>query len=159
MDLSEYVYTGGMTAEEVADRLREETAGVLALADGGRAYAVPVSFAWDEPGERLLFRLGDDGDSRKLSVLEATTEASFLLYGVESATDSWSILVTGPVAEVTDLPEGAGEDATGEDDRIDEAWLNEQFGPIRLFDEDVGELEPRLFAMPIEALAGRRTLW
>jgi hypothetical protein len=186
MENVEYVYTGGMTEREVSERLREETTGVLALADEGRAYALPVGFAWDEADGRLLFRLGDDGRARKIGVAATTTEATFLLYDAPSATESWSVVVTGPIGELSpadlaELPTGRPGAGDGDEDRdgdgdgdtgggtgdagdgsggdVDETWVNERFGPLRLFDEEVTDVDVRLYALSIEEVIGRRTLW
>jgi hypothetical protein len=198
MENVEYVYTGGMTEREVSERLREETTGVLALADEGRAYALPVGFAWDEAGGRLLFRLGDDGRARKIGVAATTTEATFLLYDAPSPTESWSVVVTGPIAElspadVAELPTarpeadaddggdgdgrsdaddggdgdgrsdaddgGKGDAGDGSGRDVDESWINERFGPLRLFDEEVDDVDVRLYALSMEEVIGRRTLW
>ncbi|SFR63242.1 pyridoxamine 5'-phosphate oxidase family protein [Halogeometricum limi] len=141
----EYVYTLGMDEDEVDERLREEAAGVLSLADGGTAYAVPVSHYYD--GESLFFRFGDDDHSEKLAFAESTTEASFVVFGVEDRGVSWSIVATGTLREFPDY----------EREDYDAAELNDRFGPIRVFDETVEDVEIRLFELQIATLTGRKT--
>ncbi|MDS0300861.1 pyridoxamine 5'-phosphate oxidase family protein [Halogeometricum sp. S1BR25-6] len=146
MDRIEYVYTFGMSDDEVDERLRSESAGVLSLADDGAAYGIPVSHYYD--GDSLLFRLSDDDDdSRKLDVAEATTEASFVLFDADGPDLSWSVVVTGSLRRLSE-EEQAAYDATE---------LNERFGPLRVFDENVDEIDLVLYEMEISSLLGRRT--
>ncbi|SFR69718.1 hypothetical protein SAMN04487947_3669 [Halogeometricum rufum] len=144
MDHIQFVYTFGMEESEVEERLRSEVAGVLSLADDGTAYGVPVHHYYD--GESLYFRLGDDDHSKKLSFVETTTEASFVLFGVEEP-ESWSVLVAGTLRRLT------GE----EREAFDAAEINEDFGPFRVFDEAVDEVELELFEMEISSVTGRQT--
>jgi hypothetical protein len=140
----EFVYTVGMSEEDVERHLSEAETGVLSLADESRAYAVPVHCQYRHDGGTLLFRLTDDDDSEKLAFLDATTEACFVLYEGTNG-DSWSVLVRGPVSAVDDH------------DQYDEAAINERFGPARIFDEDVGDTEVRLFELDATSVTGRRT--
>jgi hypothetical protein len=142
MDHISYVETLGMSERELADHLHGVEAGVLALADGGDAYAVPVSFRYDEG--RFLLRLTDDGDSEKVAFVRATDSATFVAFGADG-TDSWSVLARGPLVEPDD-----GEVA---------ALLAEpdSFGPVRVFDEAVSDVEVRVFELLAESVTGRRT--
>jgi hypothetical protein len=142
MEHIEYVYTVGMSEEAVERHLSGAETGVLSLADGSRAYAVPVHCAYDEGV--VVFRLTDDDDSEKLAFLDATTEACFVLYDATDG-ESWSVLVRGPVSRVDDP------------DRHDAAAINERFGPARLFDEDVGDTEVHLFELDVQSVTGRKT--
>lgn len=141
----QYADTRGLSDREVAELLDDHRVGVLGLADGGRAYTVPVEYHFD--GERLWLRLSDDGRSRKLAYLERTTEPQFLVYGHGGPYDSWSVLVTGALREVD--PEAAG---------IDAATVNDWFGPLRVFDEVVQDLEIRLFEFVVDSMVGRATI-
>lgn len=144
MDHIQFVYTYGMDESEVEDRLRSEVAGVLSLANDGAAYGVPVHHHYD--GESLYFRLGDDDHSKKLSFVETTTEASFVLFGVDEP-ESWSVLVTGTLEELSEA----------EREAFDAATINDQFGPFRVFDEAIEDVELAMFEMKIETVTGRRT--
>ena len=137
-----YVETVGMTESELEDHLRGVETGVLALADDGDAYAVPVSFRYD--GGRLLLRLTDDGDSEKLAFARATEHATFVAFG-QDGTDSWSVLARGPLVELED-EETAGllEDPGA-------------FGAVRVFDEAPSEVAVRVFELAAASLTGRRT--
>jgi hypothetical protein len=142
MEHISYVETIGMNERELEEHLGGTNAGVLALADGGEAYAVPISFRYE--GGRFLLRLTDDGDSEKLAFARATESATFVAFG-QDGNDSWSVLARGPLVEV------------GEVER--EALLADldTFGPARLFDETVTEVEVRVFELEVESLTGRRT--
>ena len=136
----EYVYTIGMTETEIQRRLRDERIGVLSLANGNDAYALPLGFHYEDGS--LLFRLGDTVESQKMAYVDTTNEACFLLYGVSSPENSWSIVASGQLDEV-DAPEIAS--------------IRRRFGPLRVFDEVVEDMALRFFELDIETIAGRRT--
>lgn len=147
MEHVEFVYTIGMTEAELGEYLTGSRAGVLSLADGDRAYGVPVSHYFD--GSSLFFRLSDDDDdSRKLDFVEATEEATFVCFGVEGPGESWSVLAAGPLRELD----------AAEREAFDPATLNRAFGDLRVFDETTQDLELRLFELDVERLTGRRTV-
>ncbi|WP_255151412.1 pyridoxamine 5'-phosphate oxidase family protein [Halorarius halobius] len=141
----QYADTRGLSDREVGDLLAAHHVGVLALADDGSAYAVPVDYHYD--GESLILRLSDDGESRKLAYVEATTDPQFLVYGHGGDYESWSVLVRGEIEELDPDAEG-----------IDAATVNDWFGPVRVFDETVPDLELRLFRLVPESMVGRATL-
>lgn len=141
MEHVEYVTTVGMDDETVDDYLRRGNHGVLALADGDDAYAVPLSYHYD--GTRFLLRVSSHGDeSRKRHYLDTTDTATFVCFAA-GADESWSIQVRGPVREWSGT--------------ADEATLNEWFPPFRLFDESVEELTFTLYELDVESVIGRRT--
>lgn len=142
MDQFAYSYTVGMDRETIDERLHGAETGVLSLAEGGEAYAIPVAYHWD--GEAFIFRLGDHPDSEKMAFIEATDRATFLVYHYEPSGESWSVLATGRLER---LPEEEAELLERQDDFI----------PLRIFGEEVEELEPVLYAMAVEALTGRTT--
>lgn len=100
-----------MSREEVDEFLREQGVGLLALADGDDAYAVPISFGYDGEGTLYFFLIRFGEDSRKLSYLETTAEATFAVTAVESGTRWKSVLVGGPVDRVPEAERGRMEDA------------------------------------------------
>lgn len=142
MEHIEFVYTVGMSEEDVEQHLTDAETGVLSLADESRAYAVPVHCKYENGV--LVFRLTDDADSEKLAFLDATTEACFVLYEATNG-NSWSVVVRGPVSLVEDA------------EQYDEAAINERFGPARIFDEDIGDTEVRLYELDAESVTGRQT--
>jgi hypothetical protein len=140
MEHVEYVYTTGMTEDEVQTTLEESSTVVLALAEAGNAYAVPVNCHYD--GEVVHLRLTDDGESRKLAYLDATESACLLWYGVEDD-DSWSVIATGNLAREPDL---------------DDATINEWFPPVRVFDESIEDVRVEVYAFEPRELTARRTV-
>ena len=86
---------------EVEEALAELGHGTLSLVRGGEAYGVPVSFGYD--GERIflyLIQFGEGG--RKFDFLETTETASLTAYAAESKFVWRSVVVDGPLADVTD---------------------------------------------------------
>ncbi|WP_246048994.1 pyridoxamine 5'-phosphate oxidase family protein [Natronomonas salsuginis] len=138
-----FAYSIGMTDDEVTARLRGEAVGVLALADGGDSYAIPVAYHYD--GERIYVRLGLNPDSRKTEMLSKTHTACFLVYGADPLRDSWSIIATGPLSEI------------GPPTEFDDALVNALFVPLRVFDEPIENVDPTVFALEIESITGRRS--
>ena len=142
MEHVEYVYTSGMSESKVDSRLRGGEHGVLGLANGDDAYAVPLSYHYD--GDRLLLRVSEhDGDGEKGRFLETTDTATFVCY--EASTDeSWSVHVRGPIRRW--------------ERTVDEATLNEWFQPFRLFDEAVENVAFALYELRMETVIGRTTV-
>jgi len=150
MDHVEYAYTGGMDDDEIERRFRSVDTGVLSLAKGDEAYAVPLAHHYD--GEHLYFRLGKTDDSTKWAWIDATERANYVVYGTEPAVDadeieSWSVQITGTLRELS--PE--------ERERFDTAEINRDFAPIRLFDEAVADVDIAILELAIDSITGRRT--
>ena len=150
MEHIEYAYTHGMDDAEVEERLETAETGVLALADGNDAYAVPLAHYYD--GERIYFRMGSTEGSTKREFRETTETACYVLYGTEPTDDpreldSWSVLVTGRLRELPD----------SERDRFDTAEINRRFSPIRVFDEAIDEIEITIVELEVETVTGRTT--
>jgi len=73
-----------MSDEEARDILAAATSGVLALAgENGYPYAVPMSFAYDEEKERLLFHTARVG--HKMTAIERCDKASFCIIAEDSS--------------------------------------------------------------------------
>lgn len=91
-----------MSRQEIDKFLTVQGHGVLSLANQGDAYAVPISFGYD--GESRLYfvylRLG--AESKKTSFSEQTNQASFLAYDVQSKFKWKSVLVSGPLEQVSE---------------------------------------------------------
>jgi nitroimidazol reductase NimA-like FMN-containing flavoprotein (pyridoxamine 5'-phosphate oxidase superfamily) len=146
MEHVEFTHTVGMDREAAEERLRETETGVLSLADGDEAYAVPLAHHY-EGGDSVFFRLGVQEGSEKVAFLESTDRACYVVYGYESAEDSWSVMVRGTVHPVS-----------SGDERFDVAEVNRQYPAIQIFDEDVEDLEIRLFELRADAVTGRVTV-
>lgn len=146
----EYAYTDGMDGPAVESRLQRAGTGVLALASGDDAYAVPLAHYYD--GDRLFFRLGRTPGSTKWEYVDATGTARYVLYGTEATDDpeeirSWSVLVTGRLRELPERDHG----------RFDTPEINRRFAPIRVFDEAVEDVEIVVLELEIESMTGRTT--
>lgn len=137
-------YTVGMDEDEVTDYLADHDVAVLSLADGGDAYAVPVNYHYD--GESLFLRLADDGDSTKMSFVDATGSACVLLYGV-AGDISYSVVARGSLRKL------AGDERAA----FDDARINEAFGALRVFGEDVADIDVAIYELADAAITGRRT--
>jgi len=146
MEHVEYVHTAGMDRDAVETRLRETDTGVLSLADGDEAYGLPMAHYY-ESGDSIVFRLGVDADSEKVAFLESTDRACYVVYGYDSPERSWSVLVRGSIH-----PLSPG------DEQFDVAEVNRQFPDIRIFDEDVEDLDVRLFELRADSITGRETV-
>ena len=150
MDHIDYAYTFGMDESAIEERLRETETGVLSLSRDNESYAVPMAHYYD--GDGLYVRLGVTDGSRKQAFIEATETACYVCYGTEATDDpreidSWSVMLTGRLSEVPQ----------SEYDRFDTAEINRQFAPIRVFDENIDEIEIRILELEIETMTGRTT--
>lgn len=144
MEHVEFVYTTGMSEEEIAERLAATHTGVLALADADDAYAVPLSFHFD--GERFLIRVGEDENSEKVAFVEAPGEACFVVFDADGGgRQSWSVVARGTIQVVAD-------------DAYDDATLNELFPPLHVFDEVPEDVAVHVVALDPRSITGRRTL-
>ena len=141
MEHVEYVYTSGMTESDVDARLRTGEHGVLGLADGDDAYAVPLSYHYD--GDRFLLRVSAHGDDGEKGRFVETTDTATLVCYESSTEESWSVHARGPIRKY--------------ERDVDEATLNEWFQPFRLFDEAVEAVEFTLYELRPETVIGRAT--
>lgn len=91
--------THSMDDEAIRTFLDGQRTGVLSLAEGSDAYAVPVSFTFDEASEAFYFRLGYGPDSLKREYVDATDRTTFVVHGETDA--GWrSVLARGPLEEL-----------------------------------------------------------
>ena len=112
----ERVRGGRMTDAEVDAFLTEQGTGVLALADGGSAYAVPISFGY-ETGRAVFAYWRFGSGSRKTEYTDATERACLTVHDVVSGREWRSVLARGPLRE---LPADEWADLGGLID--DNAW-------------------------------------
>lgn len=140
MEHVDYVYTAGMSDEEISGKLRDSYAGVLSLAAAGDAYAVPVSHHFD--GDRLLVRLIDDGDSQKFSYVETTDTATFTVMEASGPGVAWSVVARGRLAPYSEL---------------DDTSINELFEPVHVFDEPIDDVDVTVYEFQVDSLVGRQT--
>lgn len=146
MENVEFVYTLGMDEAEIREKFDAHHAGVLSLASDGDAYAIPVAFHYEPDVPSLVFRLTDDGRSDKITYVESTEQACFILWGTDAEDESWSIMAIGPLRELD-----------RDDHRYDATEINRTFSEVRVFDETIDDMELRLYEMRFDELTGRRT--
>lgn len=89
-----------MTESEVRAFLRHNKSGVLSLADEGRAYAVPLFYAYDG---RALYFMGREGEKTRFA--ESTQEACFTVVRTMSLDDWASAQAFGRVERVGTGPD------------------------------------------------------
>ncbi|MFC7135489.1 pyridoxamine 5'-phosphate oxidase family protein [Halobaculum litoreum] len=102
-----------MSAAATAAALREHGTGVLSLARGGEAYAVPVSFGFD--GERCYFVfIGYHEPSTKTTFAESTERATLTMYDADGRDDWHSVSVRGPLTRLGEDDWPAAREAIGD---------------------------------------------
>lgn len=89
-----------MTDAEIDAYLETQGTGILSLADGDEAYAVPISFGY-EPGRAVFAFWQFRSQSLKVAFSEATERACLAVYDIESHTDWRSVLAFGPIRELS----------------------------------------------------------
>lgn len=89
-----------MTDAEIDAYLESQGTGILSLADGGEAYAVPISFGY-EPGRAVFAFWQFRPESRKIAFSEATERACLAVYDVDSQENWRSVLAFGPIRELS----------------------------------------------------------
>ena len=141
---TQVAYTRVMSDAEVESCLRDVGHGVLSLADGDESYAIPLYHHYDDGA--LFFRLGHTPGDLKGRYLDATDVATYVVAEArgraDDAVDSgWSVVARGPIAPVTGT---------------DRAAIEEQFPPVRLFDESRDEVTVTLYELDAEELSGRQ---
>ncbi|WP_418281396.1 pyridoxamine 5'-phosphate oxidase family protein [Halorubrum sp. DTA98] len=146
----DYAYTRGMDDAEVDELLRETDSGVLAQCHDGEVHAIPLVHYYD--GDELYFRFGTTDDSTKRIFVEPAETVCYTLYDTYPTDDpreldSWSIVITGRLAEVPD----------DEYERFDTAEINDRFSPIRIFGEAIADVEITIVELEPERVTGRIT--
>ena len=130
-----------MDDHQIAQFLSIQSIGVLGLSTREEPYLLPMSFGFD--GEsRLYFVFVVGSASRKAALASRAETASFLVYSAETAFHWRSVLVSGPLRELS-------EDERAELSETETpAWRPELF-------ETVSEVEEtRLFELRIEEWTG-----
>lgn len=145
MEHVNYTYTYGLGEADVDRKLREAEHGTLSLARDGEAYGIPTAYHYD--GEAIYFRLGDHPESEKIAFIEATDEASFLVYESHGVGDAWSVIVRGGLRRLTEAEMAAYDDTS----------INERFPPLWVFDEVIEEMAAAVFELSMDEVTGRHT--
>ena len=93
-------YGKTMGQHEIEEFLNDQATGVLSLSNDGRAYGIPVSFAFDEETRRVIMDLGFAEGSKKRTFIETTNEVCLTAYDWRSPTDWRSVVVTGSLTQL-----------------------------------------------------------
>jgi len=85
--------------------LYEQGHGVLSVAHGDEAYAVPVSFGYD--GDRIfLYLIQFGGGSKMIAFADETETACLTTYDIRSRSEWRCVVVYGHLADVSDSERG-----------------------------------------------------
>ena len=101
--MPEYSYGTAMTPVEIESFLHEKGSGILSLSQEGVAYAIPVSFAYDDNFHRCLLDLGFGPESKKRAFIESTELGCFTAYEWNSPSSWTSVVLTGVLRRLEDI--------------------------------------------------------
>ncbi|WP_254863724.1 pyridoxamine 5'-phosphate oxidase family protein [Halovivax gelatinilyticus] len=134
-----------MTRPQIESFLHERGTGVLSLTRDGMAYAIPISFAYDDAYHRCLFDLGFVPESRKHAFIESTELACFTTYEWDSPSAWKSVVLTGVLRRLEDI------DLTNERSFYAEATEIE----ITVFDHPPEDIDHQWYEFVINDQSGR----
>lgn len=133
-----------MSRADIDEVLEELGHGTLSLASDEEVYGVPISFGYD--GDRLFLSLVQFGDeSKKLSLIDHSTEACLTAYHTESRFEWRSVIVQGTIVDVDE-----DESEYAQEVLDDNAWFPTIYPPTSPM-TDVRRVE-----LNIEEASGRR---
>lgn len=140
-------WIGTPMSERDIDNLLDATGyGILSLADGGDAYAIPVSVGYD--GERVyLAFLEMDPPHRKTEFADATEQACLTVSDIQGRFDWENVILTGSLREVDSESDEFDDLLAALDDN---AWFSSTFTRS----SGVGNV--RGYALDIESVTGRQ---
>jgi hypothetical protein len=134
-----------LDAGAVSDLLEDAGYGVLALANDGESYAVPMSFGFDGDST-IYFQFGFGEGSVKRAFLDATSAATLVVHDVRTCDDWHSVVVTGPIDRV---PESRSVDAFA-------ALSDNAVLPRNALDDRLTAADFELYRLDVESATGRR---
>jgi nitroimidazol reductase NimA-like FMN-containing flavoprotein (pyridoxamine 5'-phosphate oxidase superfamily) len=88
-----------MNTTEVASFLNERGHGVLAFGTA-EAYAIPISFAYEEASNRCIVQLYHGSTSRKRNYIERSNDVCLVVHEWHNLTDWQSVIITGQLRRV-----------------------------------------------------------
>lgn len=146
----EGVFGRTMEREAVEAYIAGRGHGVLSLAAENESYAIPMSFGFDEPHERIVMDLVVTDDGTKWAYIEATETATAVLYDFANPEDWRSVVVRGSLDTV---------DQTEDDFDRTVAWFVEQEEGVaddqRWFDDPRADWQ--WVSLSIDEITGRRS--
>ena len=153
--MSEETFGEAMDREEITRFLQERGSGVLSLVKDTEAYAVPVSFGFDDPHDRFGLLLGFSDDSRKHDFIQTTDLACLTAYEWRSPVNWRSVIARGPLSQIE---AEAFEDRTDQSgDTAAAAFLTwAKTVSLDVFGAPVTDLDLAWYEMRVKELTGRR---
>lgn len=134
-----------MTDREAREFLAHNKAGVLCLADQGRAYGVPLYYGYDGQAIYFLMRPG-----LKQQYLRLTAEACFTITRVPGIDEWASVQILGAIEEVTGHRDRISAQAALMSIPLPPDWGESAFGePLR------GNEQTLVYRLSIKAITGR----
>jgi len=134
-------YGKTMGEHEIKEFLNDQATGVLSLSNDGRAYGIPVSFAFDEETGRVIMDLGFAEGSKKRTFIETTKEVCLTVYDWQSPTEWRSVVVTGPLTRL---------DETNVDDEI-QSWY---YDVAKDIDIQKGDIDLEWYELTADDVSG-----
>ncbi|MXV64075.1 pyridoxamine 5'-phosphate oxidase family protein [Natronorubrum sp. JWXQ-INN-674] len=104
-----------MTDEEIRSFLASQKTGVLGLPTDDAPYLLPLSFGYDGD-TRLYFTFLQGSNSRKATLSETASGASFLVFAVDTLYNWQSVLLSGRISAV---PESAWDEL---EELLEDVW-------------------------------------
>ena len=132
-----------MDDDDIEQTLANQSVGVLGVPTDGAPMLRPLSYWFDGEGS-LYFVYVLGGDSEKQALTDAADVAQFLVYSVETTFNWRSVLLSGPIEEVSEW------EALRE--RIDIAWRPD------LFERAAESETTAIYRFDIEEWAGIKQL-
>jgi nitroimidazol reductase NimA-like FMN-containing flavoprotein (pyridoxamine 5'-phosphate oxidase superfamily) len=86
-----------MVTDEIVSLLKSKGHGVLSMAADSKGYGIPISYGYDESENAVVMEFVTTADTKKGAFIEATEEATLVVYNYEDRRTWESVLVTGPV--------------------------------------------------------------
>jgi len=124
--------------------LEAQQVGVLALADDGNPYAIPMSFAYGPEDRSIYLRLGYAPGSQKRRYVAATDGVRFVVY--DDTAEGWkSVVVEGHLEEVT---------ADSLSSSIREAVEDLEIPVFAVFDRPTEEVEFHVGRIEVSGMTG-----
>lgn len=138
-----------MSAVEIDEFLSGTETGVLALADSGQPYSIPISYGYDADSETFYMRLVSTPDSDKRQFLSSEPRARLVIYEENDPQTRYRSVVANGTLEQIDPNEMSVEEI-------------EQYGEARrplfeIWGQGKDELDIKLYRLNPDELTGRRT--
>lgn len=134
-------YGKTMSPRDITEFLNEQATGVLCLSNEGRAYGIPMSFAYDADDERAIMDLGFAEESKKREFVETTDEVCLTVYEWLGPHEWSSVVATGSLERLAE---------TEVDDDV-EAWYHRVATDI---DVPAADVELEWYALDVDELSG-----